>query len=34
VNTGDRFVPHGTLAELMRFCGLDAASVAARVQLP
>ena len=31
LNTGDRYIPHGTYAELMRYCGLDAASVADRI---
>jgi 1-deoxy-D-xylulose-5-phosphate synthase len=28
LNTGDRFIPHGTPEELLAYCGLDAASVA------
>jgi 1-deoxy-D-xylulose-5-phosphate synthase len=31
LNTGDRFIPHGTPDELLKFCGLDAASVAEAV---
>ena len=27
-NLGDRFIPHGTVEELRRFCGIDAQSVA------
>jgi hypothetical protein len=29
LNTGDRFIPHGTAEELLAHCGLDASSVAA-----
>jgi 1-deoxy-D-xylulose-5-phosphate synthase len=28
LNTGDRFIPHGTTEELLAYCGLDAKSVA------
>jgi transketolase C-terminal domain/subunit len=28
LNTGDRFIPHGTAEELLAYCGLDAQSVA------
>jgi 1-deoxy-D-xylulose-5-phosphate synthase len=28
INTGDRFIPHGTEEELLSYCGLDAQSVA------
>jgi 1-deoxy-D-xylulose-5-phosphate synthase len=31
INTGDRFIPHGTPEELLSFCGLDAESIAAAV---
>jgi 1-deoxy-D-xylulose-5-phosphate synthase len=31
LNTGDRFIPHGTCEELLAYCGLDAESVAAVV---
>lgn len=31
LNTGDRFIPHGSTNELLRYCGLDADSVAAAV---
>jgi 1-deoxy-D-xylulose-5-phosphate synthase len=31
LNTGNRFVPHGTIAQQMAFCGIDGASVAARI---
>ncbi|MCL2031122.1 MAG: hypothetical protein FWG93_06200, partial [Oscillospiraceae bacterium] len=31
LNTGDRYVPHGTREELLRYCGIDAASVADRI---
>ncbi|MCL2003351.1 MAG: 1-deoxy-D-xylulose-5-phosphate synthase [Oscillospiraceae bacterium] len=31
LNTGDRFIPHGTPEELLAYCKLDAASVAAAV---
>ena len=30
-NTGDRFLPHGSVGELYRHCGLDAAGIAAFV---
>ena len=30
-NTGDRFLPHGSVKEIERLCGLDAESVAAAV---
>ncbi len=30
-NTGDRFLPHGSVKEIERFCGIDAESVAAAV---
>ena len=31
VNLGDRFVQHGTVAELRQLCGIDGASIARRV---
>jgi 1-deoxy-D-xylulose-5-phosphate synthase len=31
LNTGDRFIPHGTVAELRRELGLDADAIAARI---
>ena len=31
LNTGDRYVPHGTREELRRYCGLDAQGVADRI---
>ena len=31
VNLGDRFVQHGTVAELRQLCGIDSASIARRV---
>ena len=31
LNTGDRFVPHGTVEELLAHCGLDASAVAVRM---
>lgn len=31
-NTGDRFLPHGSVNEVYRYCGLDAASIAARAE--
>lgn len=32
INTGDRFLPHGTVKELYEFCGIDAMSIARGVQ--
>ncbi|MDR0325619.1 MAG: 1-deoxy-D-xylulose-5-phosphate synthase [Oscillospiraceae bacterium] len=31
LNTGDRFIPHGTMEELLAYCHLDAVSVAAAI---
>ena len=31
LNTGDRFVPHGSVPDLMHFCGLDSWAVASRI---
>ena len=31
LNTGDRFLPHGSVDEICRLCGLDAESIAAYV---
>ena len=31
LNTGDRFLPHGSVGELYHHCGLDAAGIAAFV---
>lgn len=30
-NTGDRFLPHGSVAEIYAYCGIDGASVAAQL---
>lgn len=32
LNTGDRFLPHGTIPQLYRLCGIDAESVAAYIR--
>ena len=32
LNTGDRFVPHGSRTELLKYCGLDAESIAETVE--
>lgn len=31
VNTGDRYIPHGSRSELMRYCGIDASSLTERI---
>jgi 1-deoxy-D-xylulose-5-phosphate synthase len=31
LNTGDRYIPHGTPEELLRYCGIDAKSVTDRI---
>lgn len=31
LNTGDRYIPHGTQNELLRYCGLDADSIMERI---
>ena len=32
LNTGNRFLPHGSVAELREYCGLDGASVAKSIR--
>lgn len=31
LNTGNRFLPHGSISEIYRYCGIDGASVARRI---